>query len=544
MNTTKKLTLSLLLVLWAAAVNSAQQRADVPSSTPAPATTISTSDRGVRFASLGGVKQMRLEVFGEGGDSLYNSGFQAGNMRDWNLEDSRGQRLPDGSYLCVVTVRDLSGRLSVKQGSVQVHGGQASLQLSEAEQSGPAESSKRLAAVTGDAASAVTLMAHDGGEGQVVNTRGSLTFRAGDFFAGKDRELMRLTPEGSLGVGTRTPQATLDVAGTIRAAGGIRFADGTVQTTGLSGRTDAGGNVVLAATGVGTQHRLSKWTDSAGTLGDSTVYEDASGNIGVGTTAPAGVFDLRRGSAGDILQRFWNTGAGGATLRYVAGTGATSQIQFTDDAEWLMSIAGNNAVGMQFRVRESGSVNTPEQLASSARLTILRNGNVGVGITNPASKLDVAGNLHVSGSAVVDGNIAAKYQDVAEWVPARQQMAAGTVVILDATRTNAVTASKRMYDTHVAGVVSAQPGVILGEGGEGKVMVATTGRVKVRVDATRCPIRIGDLLVTSRKAGVAMRSLSIKVGGARIHRPGTIIGKALEPLASGEGEILVLLSLQ
>jgi hypothetical protein len=29
-----------------------------------------------------------------------------------------------------------------------------------------------------------------------------------------------------------------------------------------------------------------------------------------------------------------------------------------------------------------------------------------------------------------------------------------------------------------------------------------------------------------------------------IHRPGTIIGKALEPLEGGVGEILVLLSLQ
>ena len=34
------------------------------------------------------------------------------------------------------------------------------------------------------------------------------------------------------------------------------------------------------------------------------------------------------------------------------------------------------------------------------------------------------------------------------------------------------------------------------------------------------------------------------VGGARFHRPGTLIGKALEPLRSGSGKILVLLSLQ
>jgi hypothetical protein len=29
-----------------------------------------------------------------------------------------------------------------------------------------------------------------------------------------------------------------------------------------------------------------------------------------------------------------------------------------------------------------------------------------------------------------------------------------------------------------------------------------------------------------------------------MHMPGTLIGKALEPLATGKGEILVLLSLQ
>ena len=75
-------------------------------------------------------------------------------------------------------------------------------------------------------------------------------------------------------------------------------------------------------------------------------------------------------------------------------------------------------------------------------------------------------------------------------------------------------------------------------------MVATTGRVKVRVDATRRPIKIGDLLVTSGKSGTAMKSQPLNVGGARLHCPGTIIGKALEPLAKGRGEILVLLSLQ
>ena len=70
--------------------------------------------------------------------------------------------------------------------------------------------------------------------------------------------------------------------------------------------------------------------------------------------------------------------------------------------------------------------------------------------------------------------------------------------------------------------------------------VATTGRVKVKADAARAPIRVGDLLVTSGREGVAMKSVPVKLDGTPIHRPGTIIGKALEPLEKGVGEILVL----
>ena len=41
-----------------------------------------------------------------------------------------------------------------------------------------------------------------------------------------------------------------------------------------------------------------------------------------------------------------------------------------------------------------------------------------------------------------------------------------------------------------------------------------------------------------------MRSEPLTVGGVAMHRPGTLIGKALEALPEGEGEILVLLTLQ
>jgi hypothetical protein len=151
--------------------------------------------------------------------------------------------------------------------------------------------------------------------------------------------------------------------------------------------------------------------------------------------------------------------------------------------------------------------------------------------------------LTVNGT-ITGTTIYANYQDVAEWVPAAESMPSGTVVVLSDEIANTVTSSTRPYDTGVAGVVSPTPGLLLGVEGPSKAKIATTGRVKVRVDATKVPIRIGDLLVTSDHPGLAMKSEPLDLGGAKLHRPGTLIGKALEPLPNGEGEILVLLSLQ
>jgi len=175
---------------------------------------------------------------------------------------------------------------------------------------------------------------------------------------------------------------------------------------------------------------------------------------------------------------------------------------------------------------------------------ITGSGQVGIGTSTPAAALDVTGNIRATGTTSAASVIGAVYQDVAEWVPASEAMAAGSVVVIDTAAVNGVAPSRVPYDTMVAGVISAQPGVLLGTEGASKVKVATTGRVPVRVDAGRGAVRTGDLLVTSDKPGVAMRSEPVEFGGVKMHRPGTIIGKALEPLPSGEGEILVLLSLQ
>ena len=62
--------------------------------------------------------------------------------------------------------------------------------------------------------------------------------------------------------------------------------------------------------------------------------------------------------------------------------------------------------------------------------------------------------------------------------------------------------------------------------------VAMAGRVPVKVDAAYGAIQVGDLLVASATPGKAMRSEN--------PAPGTVIGKALESFASGQGSIMMM----
>jgi hypothetical protein len=213
---------------------------------------------------------------------------------------------------------------------------------------------------------------------------------------------------------------------------------------------------------------------------------------------------------------------------------------FYDHTNALTQFQGYNNSTHEYRINNiapNGSINF--MLGGSSKFLVAPSGNIGLGVVPGATE-----KLRVAGNVVVDGNIGAKYQDVAEWVETSVPLEAGTVVIVDPTRPNRVLRSARAYDTRVAGAVSAQPGLVLGERTDGKVTVAQSGRVRVKVDATRGAIRIGDLLVTSPTPGYAMRSRPMLVGGNAFHRPGTLLGKALEPLPSGKGEILVLLTLQ
>jgi hypothetical protein len=97
----------------------------------------------------------------------------------------------------------------------------------------------------------------------------------------------------------------------------------------------------------------------------------------------------------------------------------------------------------------------------------------------------------------------------------------------------------------VAGIYSTKPGLLASphhiddESFEsGEVPLAIVGIVPCKVTAENGPIAAGDLLVTSSRAGYAMK------GTDRRRLVGAVVGKALEPLPVGKGAIEVLVTLQ
>jgi len=75
----------------------------------------SASGGGLRFSALGELLQMRLEVIGPAGDVVFDSQVKPGNVIDWRGVDAQGQRLSNGTYLCMVTVKDADGKETKRQ---------------------------------------------------------------------------------------------------------------------------------------------------------------------------------------------------------------------------------------------------------------------------------------------------------------------------------------------------------------------------------------------------------------------------------------------
>src|SRR5687768_6560874 len=163
-----RLIVSLSLLVCLSAAVSAQTPAEPkPPSSASVTVAVSLTGAGLRFTALGPVRQTRLEIFDAAGAPVFDSGFLSGGVRNWSPQQA-GQTTPvDGTYQCVVTARDLSGRLSLKQGAVEVTSGQVALRLGETDGTGEVKRRQdALSPISGEQP-ALALTAHDGLDGHL-----------------------------------------------------------------------------------------------------------------------------------------------------------------------------------------------------------------------------------------------------------------------------------------------------------------------------------------------------------------------------------------
>lgn len=177
---------------------------------------------------------------------------------------------------------------------------------------------------------------------------------------------------GDLGIGTAAPSVKLEVIGDIKSSGNIA-ASGNVSAPQLCIGADCRSSWPVAGGGGGID---SLWATS--TLNINNIHNKNTGNVGIGTNAPASLLHVYGDSAGIRLQR----------------TNAT--------LEPFILLYKNSALtdGGQLRGLISGSgLRFTDALAATEWMRIA-NGNVGIGTAAPgAYKLNVAGDLIVSGSS-------------------------------------------------------------------------------------------------------------------------------------------------
>ena len=455
----------------------------------------------------------------------------------------------------------------------------------------------------------ITIKAQDGGDG--VGFMGDDGGAGGDIIllpgeGGEPTGPGRRGRDGKVGIGTAKPNYEFDVVGNINFTGNL-YQNGSLFPGGGSLWTESGSDIYFDAGNVGIGTASPEATldvrgnirvdqmilayDSDGLFlsndeGLLSLYIADSGHVGIGSLFPSFPFHVKKNYDTGWISGIHNVGTGPDARGLIVRADGGDPLLVQSATKDVLSTKQSGNVGIGTR-EPSGSLypeSTTLEIAGNAPSIVLddglgsaqddfeisnggdkvlfrdatdgldiltivltgtNEGHVGIGTNSPTRKLTVKGNILVqsetTGAAVAEIGEGLDYSEGFD-VTEQTGITPGTVMVIDAENPGKLTVSRSAYDSKVAGIVAGGKG--LGSGvrlgvGQFDYDVALAGRVYCNVDATEAGVEPGDLLTTSANVGHAMKATDYD------RARGAILGKAMEKLEQGQkGQILVLVTLQ
>jgi hypothetical protein len=351
---------------------------------------------------------------------------------------------------------------------------------------------------------------------------------AGDIMTGALTIQNNLTVTGNVGIATTaTPSERLEVNGKIRA---ISFlGDGST----LTGVVRTAGDIMTGALTIQNNLTVTGKVSVTGNLSVTNILE-------IGDTPLTGNTGGNRDWMQKGIKINWDSDSLFIGLKDEGTNRKDAVIAWGDDPQddlrFINVLAGGDVQGKELmRIKPSGNVFINGTLVTEQTHTIK------IGVPSSTYENDgIRGEpnlwLDAAGTVFIKSGFQSRGLDVAERFKVLGHGEIGSVMVMDE-QEKAIKLCERAYDPCVVGIISGEPAFILGLETEHQP-IALCGRVPCNVDADIAPIKVGDLLTTSPTKGYAQKALEIEKA------TGTIIGKALESLSQGKGQITGLVILQ
>jgi len=243
---------------------------------------------------------------------------------------------------------------------------------------------------------------------------------AAHVFNSHSNERMRITSGGSVGIGTNNPQYTLDVNGTSRFSSTMNLSSNLNVNGGVANAPDADiGNMLIKTYNKSLGITALNFTNictftmsnGAATVYLDVVHSEINSSESKSYIIPVHWINttssyytlLPIASTGVYSGNDWsveiNPNSGVNTLRLVRLSGSSSSVNFTCTLRVFQSSA-SSVVFTDSSTTGTGATNIG--IYDSTQLTQV-DGNVGIGLSNPSNKLDVAGNINTSGMLLIPG---------------------------------------------------------------------------------------------------------------------------------------------